>query len=864
MRLPSLQTRHPASRSTLPLLCLLCLLLGLSGRAPKALSLSTHQAAASTPHAPAILAKSAYLLDISSGEALFQKFPTARRPMASTTKLMTGLLTAESGRLDELATVSRAAASVGETTMGLVEGEQVPVGELLHGLLMNSGNDAAIVLADHLAGSVPAFTARMNARAESLGLTDTHFANPHGLDNGVFYSPQQYASARDLATLLAVAMDNPSFARAAGTLRREVLGPPGAEPHRLRHTVSALWWYPGALAGKTGWTGRAGQVRVVMAERAGMRLVSVVMDSPDDVGETRDLLDYGFAISGRFEAQRSVPLTQEAFATPDTRLVQAWSAYKQVALSPDGRIRRGAAGDETTSDAQAAALLHAVWFRDRTAFDSIWSWTKSALSRQRNPSRISRDALFASRWARGSVGDWSNSTAADQRLAAALLLASRLWNEPRYRIEAKPILDAVLNDAAISWPGSLGVPSANAFLKDLEPTTTSAATLTPAFYRMFAEGGRHSVWLWLLDGTYAVLEQATARAGPLGPGAGLLPSWFSVSRSNGQLGDPIDPAWQSTGFGPESAALVWQLALDAKWSGDPRPRALLAPSANVLAGDLVQRQRLAATYARGGAVRDATESATYGALAGLLSVVSDPRAEQLLRGKLKAAIESKDPDRILDGIDGLWLLAGGPPNYWRIWWPPEDLPTSRNDSVVPPLEPQDSTWRYFNETGHVVQDRFFEFFTRNGGVGTFGLPRTDQFVEDGRTVQYFQRARLDLYPEREGTGAEVVVPASVGIRTAQARDILSRPEARPIPAFESDDKRLFVPETNHSLSAGFRAFYEQHGGPTVLGYPITEELNEDGFTVQYFERAVLEYQPGKPVQPALVADDLLRQRDWLK
>ena len=127
-------------------------------------------------------------------------------------------------------------------------------------------------------------------------------------------------------------------------------------------------------------------------------------------------------------------------------------------------------------------------------------------------------------------------------------------------------------------------------LHDTDESTTSAVSITPAFYRMFAEAGGSSVWLWLLDGAYASLERGASGAGPPGPGAGLLPGWFSVSQRNGAVGAPVDPTWQSTGFTPESAALVWQLALDARWNGDERASRLLAPSARLGARELAHAE----------------------------------------------------------------------------------------------------------------------------------------------------------------------------------------------------------------------------------------------------------------------------------
>jgi D-alanyl-D-alanine carboxypeptidase len=840
------------------------------------------QAAGTPPHPPVVQAKSAYVLDVATGTPLFQKFPSEHRQMASTAKLMTGLLAAESGRLEETATVSKAAAAVGETSMGLTEGERVSVLDLLYGLMLHSGNDAAITLAEHLAGSETAFVERMNARAAALGLADTRFGTPHGLDHAQFRQIVQYSSARDLAVLGAAAMANPTLARVSGTTMRDVPGPPGKAPRHLRHTVSALWWYPGVVGGKTGWTERAGQVRVVISEQGGRRLAAVVMDSPDNVQEIRDLLDYGFAVAGR-----PIPTSPEAFPLPGAPLVQAWERYKSLAVAPEGRVRQGQGGTGATSDAQAAALLHAVWFRDRPTFDALWGWTKGALSRrQALPENPYRDALFASRWAAtdqagGAVADWANSTAADQRIAAALLLASRLWNEPSYAAEAKPILDAVLNKAAISWQNSgvpaptLGITAANSFLKEIEPVTTSAGSLTPAFYRMFAEGERNAVWLSLLDGAYLSLERASGVsatpgatgqvASPLGAGAGLLPAWFSVAK-DGRIGPPVDSTW-TTGFGAGSPELAWQLALDLRWHGDLRAQAFLAPAARTLGQDLSQRRQIAAAYSRAGGAVPGAETARYGALAGIALPELDPKLAPALTAKLEPRLTASDPDQILDAVDGLWLLAGGPPDFWRIWWPPEDLPTTRNDAVVPPPAGAGVPWRYFEQTGHVVQGRLLDYFTAHGGVDTFGYPRTDELQEDGRTVQYFQRAALEVRPGADGGdgGAGEVGLSPLGTRAAQARGVLSRPEAAAVPAPGPGEEAVaYVQESGHRLIGGFKDFYQRAGGSPVLGFPLTEELQEDGFTVQYFERAVLEYVPGQPVRPVLLGDQLLRQKGWLK
>lgn len=828
-------------------------MLAVAGRPPIQIAAESPAAPAAAPvlRPPGIVAASAYLIDLETGEPLFEKFPTTRRPMASTTKIMTGLLAAESGRLNEIATVSRAAAIIGETTMGLVEGERVPLRELLYGLMLPSGNDAAVVLAEHLSGSVPAFVDQMNVRALAMGLWDTQFSNPHGLDHGRFSSPTHFSSARDLALLGAAAVKVPVLAQVMGTTQRDIPASETGPRHQLRSTVSALWWYPGASGVKTGWTEKAGQVRVTSATRGTTRLMAVVMDSPDHISETRALFDYGFAIRGTTPTAIT-PTSLEAFPLPETRLIQAWERYKQLAVGQDGRVRAGPTGNNTTSDGQAATLLHAVWFRDRATFDTVWGWTRATLWRRTAPER---DALFAGQWANGAVTDWNNAAGADQRIAAALLLASHLWREESYAREADPILDSVLRKSAISWDGAGGVAAANAFLNTLEPVTTSATALTPAFYRMFAEHTDNSIWLWLLDGTYGTL-QAAAGSGPLGASATVLPAWYAVSRDDGQVSEPVDPAWMSTGFAEGSPALAYQLALEWRWNGEPRAQTLLTTTGRTLARDLLARQRLARTYTRAG-VPGAIETDRYGALASLAFPEVEPRAAAMLLPKLEQALQSRDGPTILDGIDGLWLLAGGPPNFWRLWWPPDDLPTTRVDNVTPP-EDASARWRYFPETGHVVQGNFLDYFMASGGVTIFGFPRTEAMIENERLVQHFQRARLEVLPSGE------VMAMPLGLLAAYSRGVMARPEARPIVPFESDSARLFVPATGHSIGSGFRIFLERAGGWGILGLPLTEEFIDDGFTVQYFERGVLEYLPGRPIQVELLGDATLRERGWLK
>ena len=186
--------------------------------------------------APELSARSAVLLDCATGRVLYEKDAGARRLIASTTKIMTGLLITERCPLDEAVTIPAAACGMEGSSLYLKPGEVLTVEQLLYGLLLQSGNDAAVALALHCSGSVPAFVAEMNRRAAALGLRDTHFANPNGLDDD-----GNYATARDLAYLAAYAMKQPAFARIAATKTASIPG------RSLRNHNKLLWRYDGCL-----------------------------------------------------------------------------------------------------------------------------------------------------------------------------------------------------------------------------------------------------------------------------------------------------------------------------------------------------------------------------------------------------------------------------------------------------------------------------------------------------------------------------------------------------------------------------------------------------------------------------------------
>jgi D-alanyl-D-alanine carboxypeptidase (penicillin-binding protein 5/6) len=203
---------------------------------------------------------------------------------------MTAVVVLDAAAPDDLVTISAAAAKVGESEVGLVAGEKLSVRQLLEATLVHSGNDAALALAEHVAGSEDAFVALMNEKAAELGLTHTSFANPHGLDE-----PGHHTSARDLAALSVYAMKDSTFAEIVGDA--EIALTVGGARREYESSNKLLGTYEGTTGIKTGWTNDAGYCVVVSATRGGIDLVAVVMGTKsenDRFAQARTLLDWGF------------------------------------------------------------------------------------------------------------------------------------------------------------------------------------------------------------------------------------------------------------------------------------------------------------------------------------------------------------------------------------------------------------------------------------------------------------------------------------------------------------------------------------------------------------------------------------------
>ena len=244
-----------------------------------------------TAGSPDCSASSAILCHPASGTVLYEKNADERRPIASTTKIMTALTVLRAGTdLDRAVTVPASAVGIEGSSLWLKAGETLTLRDLLYGLLLASANDAAAALAVLSAGSVPAFADRMNAVAKELGLGDSHFVNPHGLDN-----PEHYSTARDLSKIAAAALEDETFREIVSTKRYTIPSPDGGRRFLCNHN-KLLSFFPDCVGVKTGFTKKSGRCLVSAAERDGDLLICVTLNDPNDWRDHSALLDYGFSL----------------------------------------------------------------------------------------------------------------------------------------------------------------------------------------------------------------------------------------------------------------------------------------------------------------------------------------------------------------------------------------------------------------------------------------------------------------------------------------------------------------------------------------------------------------------------------------
>jgi serine-type D-Ala-D-Ala carboxypeptidase (penicillin-binding protein 5/6) len=235
---------------------------------------------------PKIYSRAAIAIDVDTNKVLFEKDSTVRVPPASTTKIMTALVSKDIFRPADVLTVTKQA-MVGGSTMGLTLGETMSYRALLYGMMLNSGNDAAFTIASNYSeGGIPAFMEKMNAKVAELGLMDTHFQNPSGFD-----APDHYSSAYDLAQIAREAVKDPTIAKVIGTKDTEVMSWDKMHRHDLAN-LNELLGEDGVIGVKTGTTDLAGESFVGLVERDGHQVITVVLNSPDRFGETKALIDW--------------------------------------------------------------------------------------------------------------------------------------------------------------------------------------------------------------------------------------------------------------------------------------------------------------------------------------------------------------------------------------------------------------------------------------------------------------------------------------------------------------------------------------------------------------------------------------------
>lgn len=232
----------------------------------------------------------ACLINGVTGEVIFSKDMDTQHAMASTTKIMTAIIAIESCDMEEEVTVSHNAAYQEGSAAYVREGNIIKMRDLLYGLMLNSGNDAAVAIAEHISGSSEAFAELMNKKAELLGLTNTHFMNPNGLDD-----PEHYTTAHELAIIAAYAMKNQDFREIVGTSTYHFQPLNTDETLYCSNHNKMLKSYEGSTGIKTGYTKATGRCLVSSAKRDGMEFIAVTLGDPNDWDDHREMLDYAFS-----------------------------------------------------------------------------------------------------------------------------------------------------------------------------------------------------------------------------------------------------------------------------------------------------------------------------------------------------------------------------------------------------------------------------------------------------------------------------------------------------------------------------------------------------------------------------------------
>jgi serine-type D-Ala-D-Ala carboxypeptidase (penicillin-binding protein 5/6) len=240
---------------------------------------------------PGVSAHRAILMDQETGRVLYEKDAHTKSRIASITKIMTAILAVESGKMDKTVTVSANAAGTEGSSIYLKPGEKIKLEDLVYGLMLRSGNDSAVAIAENVGGSLEGFVYLMNEKAKKIGMTNTHFENPHGLDD----HENHYSTAYDMAILTRYAMKNKTYKKIAGTKSYKSPDPNNKWDRTWRNKNRLLTQlYKYTTGGKTGYTKRAKRTLVTTASKDNENLIAVTLNGPDDWNDHINMFEYGF------------------------------------------------------------------------------------------------------------------------------------------------------------------------------------------------------------------------------------------------------------------------------------------------------------------------------------------------------------------------------------------------------------------------------------------------------------------------------------------------------------------------------------------------------------------------------------------
>lgn len=244
-----------------------------------------------------VSAASAVLIEQKSGRVLFEKDAHTKRRIASITKIMTAILAIESGKMNKYVKVSEQATRAEGSSVYLKPGEKLKLNDLVYGLMLRSGNDTAVAIAEYVGGSVDGFAYLMNQKAKEIGMYNTHFANPHGLDD----YENHYSTAYDMAILMQYAMKNKTFQKISGTKLYRAPNPTESWDREWKNKNRLLSKYKYCTGGKTGYTKRAKRTLVTTATKGDMSLIAVTLNGPDDWNDHISMYENGFKGFDMFE-----------------------------------------------------------------------------------------------------------------------------------------------------------------------------------------------------------------------------------------------------------------------------------------------------------------------------------------------------------------------------------------------------------------------------------------------------------------------------------------------------------------------------------------------------------------------------------